>query len=409
MGQSKTFRYRKSKESLDRRIVNQLKLHRYRNIFLSAEIICCEAADLLEAANINGPYELVNFIRSFPEICDKFKIQFPKDPFLVFGDGDAMKQLLKLLGECSPITGDNLANEYERLYGLKKNTLKTKYFKQIVQYQSGGVYDIKTKAITDKQFSKLSGQLKEEWYFSEKVEILFKRRVGKLYDKYMSTNNLALLGYRETSAIIYSNKYDSLEECLEKTDWSSNTFQVSDELWAIPQVNAIIQRKVMNLQIIEYAPQQFIRLGYLKKNGIHKKDLYSFIEAVHQRVEDESYFTLKSLKEEGRDLPLENLGFGDVFYYSILKKSKKVQSRKVAETYLFRKSRKPATLADFYEYLISNLRSIDLFDFAELLSDKYGISINPTYIRNTINGTQMYYDTISEKIYLDYDEYFEEV
>ncbi len=108
-------------------------------------------------------------------------------------------------------------------------------------------------------------------------------------------------------------------------------------------------------------------------------------------------------------LPLEDLGFDDMFYYSVLKQSKGVQARKVAGIYLFRKSKSDATLADFIEYLLTELRSVDLYNLSDLLADKYGMFLTSSYLRVIASNTQMYYDTISEKLFLDYDEYFEEV
>lgn len=106
---------------------------------------------------------------------------------------------------------------------------------------------------------------------------------------------------------------------------------------------------------------------------------------------------------------MDDLGFDDTFYYSILKQGKKIQGRKVAGTYLLRKSKQDVTLSDFIEFLVSQVRSIDIFDLSELIAVQYGIALAPSYIRTLASGSQMYYDSISEKIYLDYDEYFEEV
>lgn len=408
-GQASAVRYRPATKYGDRKILNSLKLSQYRNRYLSAEIICRDAAGILETANIRSPYELIYLLKAHSDICDKYKITFSKAPFLTFGSGDAIKQLNDLLRELSPVSGDQLAKEYEQRYGLKANTVKVRLLKEISQYLSSGIYDTKVKSITDKQFERLSGQLEAPWYYTSDVELLFKRRVGKLYQKYMSTENLGKLGYRKTSSVVYSNQYRSLEDCLDKTTWQGNIFQVKDGLWEIQQIYMALQKKAARFEIIEYFPQKFIRLSYLKKNGVHKKDLQAFISAVNAQTADGMYFTLKLLRDRGISLPLEDLGFDDMFYYSVLKQSKGIQARKVAGTYLFRKSKNDATLADFIEYLLTELRSVDLYDLSDLLADKYGMSLTPSYLRVIAANTQMYYDTISEKLFLDYDEYFEEV
>jgi hypothetical protein len=44
-----------------------------------------------------------------------------------------------------------------------------------------------------------------------------------------------------------------------------------------------------------------------------------------------------------------------------------------------------------------------------MLKDRYGISIPKEKLIEIIHGTELYYDTIMEAVYIDYDTYFEEI
>lgn len=408
-GQAGALRFRQSKERADGAMIKRLKLWQYRNQYISAEIIYKNAVAEMEKANIQNPFELITLLKQFPDICAKYHITFSKAPFLAFGSGNAIAQLQDLLKELSPISGEKLAQEYERRYGLKANTVKVRLLKEISPYLRNGVYDLQTRSITDKQIEGISKKLTKPWYMVEDVQKIFKSKVGTRYEAYLSTENLRKIGFRKTNTIIYCNRYRSLIECLDKNDWAGNTFYVQNELWENPQIYAALQKQAAKFEIVEYLPQKFIRLAYLKRNGVHKKNLNAFIEDVCRRIQDDAYFTLKSLRDQGYEFPLDDLGFDDTFYYSILKQSKKIQGRKVAGAYLLRKSKQDVTLSDFIEFLLSQVRSIDIFDLSELIAAQYGIALAPSYIRTLASGSQMYYDSISEKIYLDYDEYFEEV
>ena len=409
LGQAGALRFRQSKERTDCAMVKRLKLWQYRNQYVSAEIIYKNAVAEMEKSDIQSPYELITILKQFPEICAKYQLTFAKAPFLIFGTGNAASQLLNLLKEFSPISGDRLAQEYERRYGLKATTVKTQLLKEISPYLRNGVYDLQTRSITDKQIQAIAKKLTKPWYTVEDVQKIFKSKVGAHYEAYLSTENLRKIGFRKTNVIIYSSQYRSLIECLEKNEWAGNTFYVSNEMWENPQIYTALQKQAAKFEIIEYLPQKFIRLAYLKRNGIHKKNLYEFIDEVCDRVQDDAYFTLKFLRDQGYEFPLDDLGFDDTFYYSVLKQGKKIQGKKVAGTYLFRKSKQDVTLSDFIESLVSQVRSIDIFDLSELIGTQYGIALAPSYIRFLVSDSQMYYDSISEKIYLDYDEYFEEV
>ena len=52
---------------------------------------------------------------------------------------------------------------------------------------------------------------------------------------------------------------------------------------------------------------------------------------------------------------------------------------------------------------------MDVYDLKELLQKRYGITVTTHKIVETTRNTGLFYDTISEKIYADYDIYYEEV
>jgi hypothetical protein len=91
--------------------------------------------------------------------------------------------LNNLLRELSPVSGDQLAKEYERRYGLKANTVKVRLLKEISQYLSSGIYDTKVKSITDKQFERLSGQLAAPWYYTSECGVAIQKTRRKAISK----------------------------------------------------------------------------------------------------------------------------------------------------------------------------------------------------------------------------------
>lgn len=408
-GKAGYVRFRETVEKKDRQLIGKLKLSHYKNQYISSEIIFENNRDTLELANIQSPIELISLLKKHPDICIQHKIEFAKAPFLIFGTGDPVAQIKALLAELSPISGEGLANAYHQRYGLKSSTVKVRLLKEVSQYVRNGVYDMRTRVFTEKQLAALSSKLTNPWYFTADVERIFQRHIKKLYQEYMSTQNLLQLGYRKTSAVVYASQYSSLFDCLLQTQWVGETFSVSDDLWGIPQIYSSLQKKANALELIEYAPQKYIRLSYLKRNGVHKKDLQLFIQTISQQVDDEAFFTLKSLQDAGLTFTLEHLGFEDTFYSSILKQGKKIQAKRFSGVYLFRKSKGDISLLGFISYLMESLLSIDLFDLSAMIHQQYGLQLSPTYIRNITNGSEIYYDDISEKLFLDYDTYFSSI
>lgn len=408
-GKTGCVRFRATTERMDRRLLNKLKLNQYKNQYISAELIYQNAEVVLKEGNIQTAGELICLLKQYPDVCAQYSATVSKPPFISFGNGDAIVQIKQLLNELSPASADELANAYEQRYGLKASTVKARLLKEISQYVRNGIYDTQTRTLTEKQFTALSAKLQAPWYAIEDVEKIFRRHIKNKYLEYMSTQNLLQLGYRKTNAIVYSSQFSSLDECLFQTEWMGETFHVSDDLWNIGQIYNSLQKKTASFEIIEYSPQNFIRLSYLKRNAIHKKDLYGFIDAVNQKVSEGMYFTLKSLKEDGFTFDLARLGFEDTFYFSILKQRKKIQAKKLGGAYLFCKTKTDVKLGAFIKYLLEDLGSADLFDLSDLLQQRYGLNLAPAYIRTTANGTNLYYDNISGKLFIDYDTYFEQI
>jgi len=52
---------------------------------------------------------------------------------------------------------------------------------------------------------------------------------------------------------------------------------------------------------------------------------------------------------------------------------------------------------------------MDIYDLLEMLAQDYGLTMERHKIIEAVKSSPMHYDSISEKIYIDYDTYFEEV
>lgn len=78
---------------------------------------------------------------------------------------------------------------------------------------------------------------------------------------------------------------------------------------------------------------------------------------------------------------------------------------------LFRRGSEKVSLIDFLEWILysSESLSLDVYELTEKLSSDYNINFDWYKIVETIKGSAMYYDTITQKVYADYDVYFEEI
>ena len=60
-------------------------------------------------------------------------------------------------------------------------------------------------------------------------------------------------------------------------------------------------------------------------------------------------------------------------------------------------------------WLLEKRQKIDFYDLMDLLESHYGIVLPKEKLLTIIDSTELYYDTIMEAVYIDYDTYFEEI
>ncbi len=109
---------------------------------------------------------------------------------------------------------------------------------------------------------------------------------------------------------------------------------------------------------------------------------------------------------------LDEYGFEDRFYSSLLAECKsEVSYLRIGGNKLFILGKCRVRWEDFVESIVFSQENfaIDIYDLKDLLQSKYGIITSVYKLMESTKNTSMYYDSISEKIYADYDTYYEEI
>ena len=124
------------------------------------------------------------------------------------------------------------------------------------------------------------------------------------------------------------------------------------------------------------------------------------------------YFTSGSHGRKGFARPLDDLGFDEWFYGSLLAEDpERFAYRRMGGTRLFCRGRETIQLADFLGWLVEAEPSgrIDIYELQETLERQYGISLPLHKLTEVIQNSKLYYDAIMKAAYIDYDTYLEEI
>ena len=123
-----------------------------------------------------------------------------------------------------------------------------------------------------------------------------------------------------------------------------------------------------------------------------------------------NYFTIHSLRKNGLLHSIDNIDFEEWFYSSILSQDiNRFSYRRIGKTRVFVKGKDKVLIKDFIESLVSEQRSINIYELIKLMENDYGVIVNKQRIMGLLTSSAMYYDSIMEKIYIDYATYFNEM
>ena len=389
-------------------LVKKLDLSSYKDIEISSRKLYLENLELMQEYEIENEYELHNLLKK--HLHNNY-IDFSRMPIINFGTPNREKQMEDLLYQLSPIKSRDFALAYEDKYGVDTKNFIANYAKLINQYLINGYYVIHTENLDNEHLNALKNLLIEDFYWKEDLEIIYISLFKDGNLKKLNAQNIKLLNYTMASSCIYSDKFNSLADCVEHIILSGNTFNlnIQNKFRSLAAFYQVFSKLKNNMDIIEFDNGNYINFKKLESVGLNKNDLYKYQNKVINYIGDK-YFTVISLKNDGLKYDkLDKLGFDEYFYSSILINNPSIQYRKIQNTYLMKKEEEQFELSDFLIYIMGKLRKIDIYDLCDYIKTQYGFDINRYKIVAITKECSLYYNQITEKVYIDYDEFYNEI
>lgn len=388
-------------------IIKKINLTKYRNVEISARKIFFDNLDLMEKYEIYNEYELHNLLKKNAHYLN---VDFARMPTIRFGNANKENQVLELLKMLSPISYMDLARAYEDEYGVDTSTFCANYLDNISKYLVNGEYTLETDIMSETDLNALKDVLTEDFYWKEDLEDIYIKLVRNANLKNLNSYNLGKLNYSMASTCIYSSKYQSLSDYIKHfLSQDIVNMNINSKLRSLQTFYSHYSDFKNNLELIEFSPDMYINVHKLSSANIDRNVLIEYQNKVKTFCEDK-FFTIYSLKNNGFKYDiLDNLGFEDYFYSSILINDKNIQFKKISNVYLMKKGSNPFDIADFLIYVMGKLRKIDIYDLCDYIKTQYGLDINRYKIVSITKECSLYYNQITEKVYIDYDEFYNEI
>lgn len=413
--QWRSFRYYNIPEHDFEDLLSTLDLEQFEDTELSTLKLFRDYPLLMAQYDIHDEYELHNLLKKI-WVSGNSSVKFKKMPTIEVGSVNTNNQVLALLLQYAPIAADDLAMRYEEEYGVKAATVRGSYLRELDHYFYRGVYSVDYAALPTIQFARMQMVLDRDFYTIQDVKRLYKKEFPNSDESLLNPYTLKTLGfhvYPGYSGYIVKNTFSGA------TDYF-HTILTKDDIVDMRAYGTAIRniatydsehRRLRNAyEIIEFAPLQYINIRRLNEAGVTKDDLKAYCNTVAKYCEKGEYFTTTSLRNSGFIHALDDLGFEEWFYSSILFEDRdNFSAQRIGGTRLFLRGKPNGNFGDMLVWLLDKYQKIDIYDLLDTLKNQYGISLPKEKVIEIINGTELYYDKIMEAVYIDYDTYFEEI
>lgn len=391
-------------------LLDALSLNSYQNTELSTRKFMELYPKLMEKYDLRDPYELHNLLKKISTQYGLDFVKFSRQPILQFGEFDRLEAIKTAIISLSPVSQIDLVDYLYQEYGYDKATA-VGYLTPFSAYYHNGIYTAHFKRIPEDRTDALMEKLSEDFYFIDEIKAIYASLFRDADLEEINPYTLKNLGFVVNSGYALQNHPTAsayFTHLLTKDD----VYDVRDILnhyGSIQMFNQTYSELLKNHQIFLFEKDQIITLRRMEKLGITEENMEAYCEAVRDFVEDNTYFTLVSLRQDGFTHPLEQLGFDDYFYVSLLGSSEGFSSQRAYGSIVLYRGERTGhfSRADFLVSLLREYESVDLDEFIGDVQNRFGVSIPSRFdVTQAVHGSELYYDSIMDKIYRNKELYY---
>lgn len=397
-------------------LVQELHLEQFSDVEISTLKLFNEHKDVMSEFDIQDEYELHNLLKKTESIWNNQgrEIVLTRMPLMSFGTVDRAKQTEDLLFQIAPVTMEEFGQFYELEYGVLARTAIANMSPYISNYYYNGVYKIDQPLFTSDEYDFMNTHMKDDFYFIEDIKSLFVNQFGSNNLSHVNARTMKELGYRVYTNYIVSGKYSSADEYFTKLIMKNPVVDLNQwdaRISYIQQAWVALDTLRYQYDVLEFEDKKYIRYDHFSNmvNYLSKKDLLSYVDDAIRFADTDEYFSIRSLRNKGFESEIHNLGFSDWFGGALVKNSRKVRYIKAGGTILFYKGTVQHTTADFFRYIMKKIRKMDIELFMSYLTEEYGLTFSKEKALWIVKNSEMYYDSIMEKIYYDKEDYYDDI
>ena len=394
------------------KLLESIGIANYQNTGISTLKWFNDFPEIMEEYDIRDQYELHNLLKKIIANGSYNNIHFDRQPGIVFGDFDRDAVMYELMVSNAPISRESLADIVYDLFGYDRGSCMANYFLCIDKYYHDGFYSIDFKPISDENAGYLKSVLTEDFYYVSEVQKIYLDLFPEADIQEINPRSLKMLGFQHFTNYVLKNCHSASEffTNLLTREEVFNYQTIRNKFTYVSMFTQTCMDLRKNYDIFLFGNGQAISFKRLQRLGITKQTIIDYCNNVIGFAEENSYFTIHSLRERGFSDSLDELGFDDEFYEGILEVCPDIYYTKCSNTSIFicGHGNKGFQRKDFLISIINEYKSIAVDELEDLLIQDYGITLS-IRLQECLAGTSVYYDSIMERFYDNKNTYYDEI
>ena len=393
-------------------LLETLKLDIYENVEYSTVKFMREYPKLMEKYDIRDRYELHNLLRKIVPEGSFHDFHCGRMPEIIFGTFDRDAAILDILIDMAPVRAQDLCERISEEYGYDPSVILGNYLQPFSIYYHDGIYSIDHKVMPAGRAEALHRMLPDDFYYIDEIRKTYASMFPDSDPEEINPYNLKSMGFIVLSRYVLQH-YPSLEAYCEDLLTRADIVDLRplrQRLTYVQMFSIKLMELKRSLDVIEFEPGQILNFRKLAKAGITKDDLRNFCSAVYDHIPEKTYFSIQTLKADGFESELYDLGFSDWFYANLLVSDDRFSYTNAFGNLLLYKGNKDITIQSFLLDRICAHGWIDVFDLMTELTDRYGCTIHEkSDITYRLKNTQVYHDKILDRLYANADLYYRDL
>lgn len=393
-------------------LLDTLNLDAYEDIELSTVKFMRDYPEIMVKYDIRDQYELHNLLRKIVPEGSYHDFHCGRMPEIKFGTFDRDGAIFDILIDNAPISTSDLAELVSEEYGYDPAVVMGTYLHNFSEYYHQGVYSIDQKQMCQENKEILKNALTEDFYYIDEIRRIYAKLIPSADIDEVNPYNLKTMGFAVYSRYAVQN-HASLDAFFHDLLTKEDIIDISGYRRRFVYVQTFSQKLMelkRDLKIVEYEPNQVICFRKLEQIGVSKKTIQDFCDAVYDFVADGEYFSAKTLKLDGFESEVYDLGFSDWFYANLLISDDRFSFGTMFGNLILFKGENDITIKSFITKLIRKMGCVDTYDLMNELTERFGCKISERMdIVYKVQDSEVYYDKILDRLYANKDLYYKEI